>query len=164
MSIKNLKIHREWSFMWGDVKWFINMHSGKVPNTYVLSVYTKLGDEPRTQQNSTTICSKYEPTVYKVFKSIRKYLPMAKDFFQGIRDTAGVLIVPFLDDPDKMKDLLILSKEDFLKSYSYLTEEEYDETLRIYHNILDAQAYALKHSGDNVVLDDEVYEELGRSE
>jgi len=37
----------------------------------------------------------------------------------------------FLDDDDKMKDILILSKEEFLSSYSYLTEQEYDETLRL---------------------------------
>lgn len=35
---------------------------------------------------------------------------------------------PFTDDLDKMSDFAILSKEDFLASYSYLTEEEYDLT------------------------------------
>ena len=34
----------------------------------------------------------------------------------------------FCDDEDKMRDFKILSKEAFLKSYSYLTEEEYDLT------------------------------------
>lgn len=36
---------------------------------------------------------------------------------------------PFSDDPDKVLDLLLLNKEEFLKSYSYLTEEEYDATV-----------------------------------
>lgn len=36
----------------------------------------------------------------------------------------------FCDDKEKMFDFAILSKEDFLKSYSYLTEEEYDLTCR----------------------------------
>ena len=31
----------------------------------------------------------------------------------------------FLDDEDKMRDLKDLSKEEFLKSYSYLKEEDY---------------------------------------
>lgn len=34
----------------------------------------------------------------------------------------------FFDDKEKMKDFQEMSKEDFLKSYSYLTEQEYDET------------------------------------
>lgn len=35
----------------------------------------------------------------------------------------------FIDDEEKINDLFILTREDFLKSYSYLTEEEYDNTL-----------------------------------
>jgi hypothetical protein len=34
----------------------------------------------------------------------------------------------FIDDVEKISDMLILSKEEFLASYSYLTEDEYDET------------------------------------
>lgn len=34
----------------------------------------------------------------------------------------------FIDDKEKMLDFFQLSKEEFLKSYSYLTEEEYDAT------------------------------------
>ena len=36
----------------------------------------------------------------------------------------------FTDDEEKMKDFHLLSKERFLESYSYLTEEEYDLTLK----------------------------------
>ena len=35
----------------------------------------------------------------------------------------------FLTDEDKMRDFCILNKEEFLFSYSYLTEEEYDNTV-----------------------------------
>ena len=34
----------------------------------------------------------------------------------------------FIDDKEKMKDCYISSKEEFLKSYSYLNEIEYDLT------------------------------------
>tara|TARA_Y100000385_G_C12938903_1_gene570152 strand:+ start:141 stop:515 length:375 start_codon:yes stop_codon:yes gene_type:complete len=34
----------------------------------------------------------------------------------------------FYDDAEKMSDFKKLSKEEFLKSYSYLTEQEYDNT------------------------------------
>lgn len=37
----------------------------------------------------------------------------------------------FADDSDKVLDLLLLSKEEFLKSYSYITEEEYDATVEV---------------------------------
>lgn len=35
----------------------------------------------------------------------------------------------FLDDSEKMRDFCELSKEDFLASYSYLTEEDYNLTM-----------------------------------
>jgi hypothetical protein len=41
----------------------------------------------------------------------------------------GELYTDFLDDLDKVYDLLIISKEEFLNSYSYLTEKEYDLSL-----------------------------------
>tara|TARA_R110001583_G_scaffold61878_1_gene182408 strand:- start:108 stop:353 length:246 start_codon:yes stop_codon:yes gene_type:complete len=34
----------------------------------------------------------------------------------------------FHDDAEKMADFRKISKEEFLKSYSYLTEQEYDNT------------------------------------
>lgn len=35
----------------------------------------------------------------------------------------------FIDDKDKMNDIFILNKYEFLKSYSYLTEEDYQATI-----------------------------------
>ena len=35
----------------------------------------------------------------------------------------------FIDDQEKMRDFWELSKEEFLQSYSYLTEKEYDATV-----------------------------------
>ena len=35
----------------------------------------------------------------------------------------------FIDDKEKMNDIFKLSKSEFLKSYRYLTEEEYQATL-----------------------------------
>ena len=37
-------------------------------------------------------------------------------------------ISDFMGDAEKMFDFVLLGKEDFLASYSYLTEEEYDLT------------------------------------
>lgn len=34
----------------------------------------------------------------------------------------------FIDDEEKMQDFVRLTKEEFLLSYSYLTEEEYELT------------------------------------
>lgn len=41
----------------------------------------------------------------------------------------------FLRDKEKMEDFYKLSREDFLHSYSYLTEDEYDETLKIFNKL-----------------------------
>jgi hypothetical protein len=38
---------------------------------------------------------------------------------------------PFTDDAEKMRDFYFLTKDEFLASYSYLTEEEYDATAKI---------------------------------
>lgn len=35
----------------------------------------------------------------------------------------------FIDDKDKINDIFKLSKSEFLKSYGYLTEEEYQATI-----------------------------------
>ena len=41
----------------------------------------------------------------------------------------------FIDDNEKMRDIFILPKNEFLDSYSYLTEEEYDETMQAVNNM-----------------------------
>ena len=43
----------------------------------------------------------------------------------------------FLSDKEKMTDFKNFSKNEFLKSYSYLTEEEYDNTKKLYNSLLD---------------------------
>ena len=40
----------------------------------------------------------------------------------------------FIDDKEKMADFELLPKEEFLKSYSYLTEKEYDDTVKFLNN------------------------------
>lgn len=47
-------------------------------------------------------------------------------------------ISSFVDDAEKMRDFIILSKEDFLKSYSYINEDSYDLTKKEYDNLSDA--------------------------
>lgn len=43
----------------------------------------------------------------------------------------------FLNDTEKMVDFLILPKQEFLKSYSYITEEEYITTLKHFAEVYD---------------------------
>ena len=40
--------------------------------------------------------------------------------------------VMFIDDYEKMNDFKHLTKDEFLQSYNYLTEDEYDNTLQYY--------------------------------
>lgn len=42
----------------------------------------------------------------------------------------------FIDDVEKMRDLFGLSKDEFLTSYSYLTEEEYTDTLKSLYTLI----------------------------
>ena len=43
----------------------------------------------------------------------------------------------FLGDEPKMHDFLTIGKEDFLESYSYLTEEDYEATYKAVMDILE---------------------------
>jgi hypothetical protein len=40
------------------------------------------------------------------------------------------IIASFINDENKMKDFKILSKKEFLESYSYINSESYDLTLK----------------------------------
>lgn len=46
----------------------------------------------------------------------------------GWKEVVRERYTDFTDDKEKMKDFFALTKEEFLDSYSYLTEEEYDLT------------------------------------
>ena len=54
------------------------------------------------------------------------WLEVAKN---EVKELNEPITANFLDDLDKMYDLLIISKEEFLESYSYINEESYDLTL-----------------------------------
>ena len=63
----------------------------------------------------------------------------------------------FIDDPEKMRDFPIMSKKDFLNSYSYLTEKEYNSTMidwikeDLYHTLWNFVGFSYAES---------VYEEI----
>lgn len=46
----------------------------------------------------------------------------------------------FINDEEKMNDFFELSKSEFLESYSYLTEEEYDNTRELVKAIIKEDA------------------------
>lgn len=79
----------------------------------------------------------------------QKHLRMLEELFEGVagycaeddwnkwfkfldaedEDGEPFEVFPFTDDKDKMYDFLRLTKDEFLQSYSYLTEAEYNATL-----------------------------------
>ena len=66
----------------------------------------------------------------------------------------------FINDEEKMNDFHNLSKEQFLESYSYLSEEEYDSTFIDYNNMLLVQAlstmgFRLDYNDHGIYLWDE---------
>lgn len=52
-----------------------------------------------------------------------------------VEQTKEKEISSFIDDAEKMRDFIILSKEDFLKSYSYINEGSYDLTKKEYDSM-----------------------------
>lgn len=63
----------------------------------------------------------------------------------------------FVNDAEKMRDYWDLTKEEFLFSYSYLTEEEYEETRKIVgdrDNVAAKLRYLIKRAG---LHNDEIY-------
>lgn len=63
----------------------------------------------------------------KLDKDRRIYINGLK-FLGGLNAMDIFKNADFLNDKEKINDFYILSKEEFLKSYSYLTEQEYDNT------------------------------------
>ena len=63
----------------------------------------------------------------------REITQLHKDWLKVAKEEVKELNTPitenFLDDLDKMYDLLTISKEEFLQSYSYVNEESYNLTL-----------------------------------
>jgi len=64
----------------------------------------------------------------QVVKQFLKYLPdtFANDATPNMQKLGEY--TDFCDDEEKMKDFNILSKDEFLQSYSYIVEEEYNAT------------------------------------
>ena len=69
----------------------------------------------------------------------------------------------FIDDEEKMRDFYELTKEEFLTSYSYLTEEEYDATrevamkkYRIYKEVQRKIKDALSIIDDDSTINEEI--------
>ena len=55
---------------------------------------------------------------------------MRKELIGGNRmKKEEILQLSFIDDKEKMEDFKNLTKEEFLFSYSYLTEKEYEATM-----------------------------------
>lgn len=60
----------------------------------------------------------------------------------------------FLNDIDKMYDFLALTKDEFLFSYDYLTEQEYDNTLRLFNEDRGTNLAYLLREAENLLLEE----------
>jgi hypothetical protein len=49
------------------------------------------------------------------------------------------IAIPFNDDKEKMRDFYTLSKDEFLKAYSYINSESYDMTLQVLKDKVDKE-------------------------
>tara|TARA_R110002020_G_scaffold438919_1_gene649394 strand:+ start:828 stop:1094 length:267 start_codon:yes stop_codon:yes gene_type:complete len=77
--------------------------------------------ENRTLHGKKVSMTKEQKT--RLHNYLHKYF---SDFWQDVTPNYK----SFIDDKEKMIDFYILSKQEFLQSYSYLTELEYDLTAK----------------------------------
>ena len=68
-----------------------------------------------------------------------------------------MLLGTFLTDIDKAYDFLELSKEEFLQSYSYLTEQEYDETNEEFTSDITGSLAELMRDAENMLIEENTY-------
>ena len=62
-------------------------------------------------------------------KLTKDELSMVQSVIEGIINPK-IRYTDFIDDEEKMRDFKLLTKKEFLNSYSYLTEEEYNLTTK----------------------------------
>lgn len=70
-------------------------------------------------------------------------------------------MIPFIDDEEKMRDFKELTKEEFLQTYSYLTEEEYDATQGATYILTELYNIMLEERSDFVETLEKLREEGG---
>ena len=61
----------------------------------------------------------------------------------------------FLDDEEKMRDFHDLSKEDFLRTYNYLTEDDYNATMEALNDTNEIFKYNNKNYNFKVRFDED---------
>ena len=93
-----------------------------------------------TEENyKRTIRNAREVSSWKDFYSAGEIISYLMLYFGNKYNNESFIVVNdedftndnFIDDEEKMRDFYELTKEEFLFSYSYLTEEEYDNTTRL---------------------------------
>lgn len=102
-------------------------------------------------RDAEAFCSSY-PNTCEMVKELRLIVPDCYEFHVDdlMRNASGKIdsddefvievtnydeslskfVYPFIDDEEKMWDFYKLRKDEFLESYSYITEEEYDATYK----------------------------------
>lgn len=78
----------------------------------------------------------YSPSISEITTNKNRVPPIERGYPNVKYTIDGVEFWSFIDDEEKMRDLLVMSKYDFLDSYSYLTEPEYDATVQNVMEIL----------------------------
>ena len=68
-----------------------------------------------------------------------------------------MLLGTFLTDVDKAYDFLKLSKEEFLESYSYLTEEEYKIAYEEFASDVPYSLAELMRDAENMLIEENTY-------
>ena len=75
----------------------------------------------------------------------------------GNRGGGLMLLGTFLTDVDKAYDFLGLTKQEFLESYSYLTEEEYDQANKEFTSDVVGSLAELMRDAENMLIEENTY-------
>jgi hypothetical protein len=87
-------------------------------------------DFERTKETLKTQECFTEPMLFELTVSCKKYC--GQTHYRCADVPKPVMNKGFINDEEKMRDFIMLTKSEFLNQYSYLTEADYDATEKIY--------------------------------
>ena len=88
-----------------------------------------------------------------------KITKLLQDLYATYEVVSDETVHTFLDDVDKVYDFLELSKEEFLQSYSYLTEEEYNTALKVFESDRADHLANFMRTAENMLIEENSYDD-----
>lgn len=147
-----------------DYKFYV----GEDKELYILDASEDYSGKGSLASNYDIVTLSWDMAIKALDEEYRNYTKESYDTVKSLYEQFKVQEIGFTDDIDKMYDFDKISKEEFLSSYSYISEEEYDATARyLKENNLSASEVVemLKEQGEVLTADeDENISTMNRAE